>query len=56
MFLPFLSVVGVGSVLAVVVLLYEQGIHGEGGIDAEGDEGHLGALFHDLGVVDRIVG
>ena len=56
MFLSFLTVVGIGTVLAVVVLLHEQGIHGESGIHAEGDEGHLGALLHDFGVINGIVG
>ena len=42
--------------LAHVVLLDEQGIHGQGGIDAESDEGHLGALLHDFSVIDRVVG
>ena len=51
-----MSVVGVGAVLAVVVLLDEQGIHRGVGIYRERDEGHLGTLFHDLCVVNRIVG
>ena len=56
MFLSFLSVVCIRAMLAHVVFLDEQGIHREVGIHREGDEGHLGALLHDLGVVDGIVG
>ena len=56
MLLTFLTIVGVRPVLTHVVLLDEEGIHGEGGIDGEGDEGHLGALLHDLCVIDGIVG
>ena len=51
-----LSVVGVGAMLAHVVLLDEERVHGKSGIHREGDESHLGALLHDLGVVHGIVG
>ena len=54
--LSLLSVVGIRSVLAVVVLLYEQRVHGELWVDREGHECHLGTLFHNLCVIDSIVG
>ena len=56
MFLTFLSVVGVGTVLAVVVLFNQQRVHRGERIYREGDEGHLGHLLHHLGVVHCIVG
>lgn len=51
-----LAVVGAGAVLAVVVLLDEEGIHGEVGVDTVGDVGHLCHLFHHDGIVDGIGG
>ena len=52
----FLSVVGVGAMLAAEVLLDEERVHGGVGVDGERDECHLGHLFHHHSVVDRIVG
>ncbi len=51
-----LSIIGVWSVLTTVVLLDEQGVHRSGWGDAKGNKGHFGALFHDFGVIDGIVG
>ena len=42
--------------LAAEVFLHEERIHGRVGVDAERDEGHLGDLLHDDGVIDGIVG
>ena len=56
MLLSFLAVVGVRTMLAHVMFLDEEGIHRQGGVHRESDEGHLGTLLHDLGVVDRVVG
>ena len=56
MFLTFLTIVGVGTVLAVVVLLDEERIHGQVGIDGEGNKRHLGTLLHHLSIVNCIVG
>ena len=55
-FLSFLTVISVWPMLAHIVLLDEQWIHGQVRIDAEGDEGHFGTLLHDLGVIYGIVG
>ena len=56
MLLSFLAVVGIGTMLAHVVLLDEKRIHRQVRIDIEGDESHLGTLLHDFSVVDGIVG
>ena len=40
--------------LAHVMLLDEKRVHSGVGIDTEADESHLGALLHNLGVVDSI--
>ena len=54
MFLPFLAIVGIRTMLAHVVLLDEKWVHSGVGIDTEADERHLGALLHNLGVIDCI--
>jgi len=54
MFLSFLAIVGIRTMLAHVVLLDEKWVHSGVGIDTEADESHLGALLHNLGVVDSI--
>ena len=50
----FLSVVGVGAVLAGEMFFNKKRIHCEVRIDTEGHEGHLGHLFHHNGVVDGL--
>ena len=55
-FLTFLTIIGVGSMLAHVVFLNEQRIHGQVEVHRECHESHFGALFHHLGVVNGIVG
>ncbi len=54
MFLSFLAIVGIRTMLAHVVLLDEKWIHSGVGIDTEADESHLGTLLHNLSVVDGI--
>ena len=56
MFLSFLSIIGVWSMLAHVVLFDKQRIHGEVRIHRESYERHLGTLLHHLGIIDGIVG
>ena len=56
MFLSLLAIVRVGAVFAHVMLLNQQRVHGEVGINREGYESHLGALLHHLGIVNGIVG
>ena len=51
-----LTVVGVRTMLAHVMLLDEKRIHRQGRVHRVGDESHFGTLLHDLGVVDGIVG
>ena len=55
MLLSFLSVICVGTVLAHVVLLNQQRIHRQVRINREGNECHLGALFHNFGVIYCVV-
>ena len=40
--------------LAHVVLLDEERVHGGVGIDSEANESHLGTLLHYLGVIDGV--
>ena len=54
MLLSLLAIVGIGAMLAHIVLLDEERVHGGVGVHAEADERHLGALFHHLGVIDGI--
>ena len=54
MFLSFLSVIGIRTMLAHVVLLDEKWVHSGVGIDSEADESHLGTLLHNLGIIDGI--
>ena len=56
MFLSFLSVIGVRTMLAHVVFLDEEWVHSGVRIDAEADESHFGALLHNLGVIDSVSG
>ena len=54
MFLSFLAIVSIRTMLAHVVLLDEKWIHSGVGIDTEADESHFGALLHNLGAIDCI--
>ena len=55
MLLAFLTIVSVWTMLTHIVLLDEERVHRQVGIDAEGHKGHLGALLHHLGVVHSVV-
>ena len=56
MFLSFLSVICVWTVLAHIVLLDEQWVHREVWVNRESYESHLGTLLHNLCVVNSVVG
>ena len=56
MFLSFLSVVSVWSVLARIMLLDKQRIHCCVRIHGERHKRHFSALFHYFGIVDGVVG
>ena len=54
MLLSLLAIIGIRTMLAHVVLLDEKWVHSGVGIDTEADESHLGALLHNLGVIDCV--
>ena len=53
--LSLLAIVGIRTMFAVIVLLYQEWIHCRKRVDRETDKRHLGTLLHDLCVIYGIV-